>query len=318
MLLTAMLALVSGAQQVNSEVLPPPPTLPEALAEFERKLHGARVLSSSPTHFPNGGMAICGTAEIAGHTEPFLVRVIEGDRSRITTTLPGQEPPEDAVGLLPRHWDVVVTAPFRQQANGGAGHARASRNLDAIMRGMVLQSCSDLKPPEGVRWETEREPDPAPVRSSRTYRVTESATRPSDEEALDMLREGSPTARVLSYRFRDALRGARTACGLVEINGKPEPFNIMTSRREDAGPWRTRVVAPVHGDRDGDGDVDRLDRNRDVADRRLALIFCNDHDPITEPDGADWQLEFEPDPDRPRGPLVLGGPRLMPLPRPQS
>lgn len=315
MITAALLALMAHTPR-DPEVLPPAPTLPEALAEFERKRPGARIVASSLGSWAVAGMKVCGLAEISGQAEPFVILVGESDRDRdrIVVTLPGERPPESSPAPPPREWEFRVMAPFGRPVDGDANQVRLAGNVDAYLRQTVLRLCPDLQPPAGATWKTTPDPDATQGREQPAPRPD---PRPSDEQMLAMVTEGRPNARILSYRFRDVRRGGRAGCGLVEVDGDPEPFHVSTGLPEVGASWRTRLRAPTHGDRDGDGDIDRADRNRDIADRRLALIFC-EQDPIAAPEGVEWRLEIEPDPDRPRTSVTPGGPKVIPLPRPQG
>jgi hypothetical protein len=136
----------------------------------------------------------------------------------------------------------------------------------------------------------------------------ERPTRPTDEAMLEHLLASRPNIRVLSVNFRDTpYGGARTGCGLMELDGQTEPFSLLNSWQDEsparatraARPegWSVRDTAPHHIDRDGDGEITCFDRNLDIADRNLALLLCKDTNPIAKPEGVDWVLELEPHPD---------------------
>ncbi|MFN3669481.1 MAG: hypothetical protein ACK4VY_09250 [Brevundimonas sp.] len=136
-------------------------------------------------------------------------------------------------------------------------------------------------------------------------------TRPTDEQLIAALREQRPEAQILYHAFEETSQGGgRVGCGMIEIGGTVEPFAVFTAwdfgsqsvvRMDGAPPpppeeaqWRIFVTAPTQADRDGDGAVDRSDRNGNVLDRKLALAVCDDLQP---PSGVTWAVELERDPD---------------------
>lgn len=154
------------------------------------------------------------------------------------------------------------------------------------------------------------------------------APRPSDEQLLAAVTAEVPNGRILSSTFGPTLRGGGwLGCGLIDVGGAVEPFSVFTlweaaqperqvissiSVRgadgrmittaippEPAEPaqWKIIAQAPKRTDRDGDG-LDRHDRNRDVLDRKFALMTCKD---LTPPEGVTWATEPEPDPNPVRG-----------------
>lgn len=135
--------------------------------------------------------------------------------------------------------------------------------------------------------------------------------RPSDEQMLAAVHAERPDARILSHAFKDTPRGGgRVGCGLIDVADTVEPFSVFAAwtdrtgtvvRVEGAPPpepetphWMVRVSAPSHADHNGDGDIGRHDRNRDVLERLGARMWCSDVQP---PEGVVWAMELEQDPD---------------------
>jgi hypothetical protein len=134
--------------------------------------------------------------------------------------------------------------------------------------------------------------------------------RPTDEDLTAALQAERPAARILSQAFRESNRGgARIGCGVIEVEGHPEPFSVVAAwkapsgivitlngvvRPEPAAHWAIRISAPSRSDYDEDGDIDRTDRNYDVLKRMQAKMWCGDLEP---PPGVVWAMESEPDPD---------------------
>ncbi|KQW84006.1 hypothetical protein ASC65_05125 [Brevundimonas sp. Root1279] len=155
--------------------------------------------------------------------------------------------------------------------------------------------------------------------------------RPTDEQMFAELRVERPTARILSQSSLNGGLGSRQVCGLMDIDGAIEPFSLMTYW-QDAEPsriiiagfppseakpaeWRISANGPRAADWDGDGQVKVLDRNMNSNYRRMALALCQDRNAITPPEGVNWVLTSEPDPDRRRGPRP-GYEHIPPLPIP--
>ncbi|WP_332677642.1 hypothetical protein [Brevundimonas sp.] len=129
---------------------------------------------------------------------------------------------------------------------------------------------------------------------------------------LAQLLDGRTGARVLSISFRETpLGGGRVACGLIDIDGTIEPFALFAAWQpirppfvlqegvpppppEPAG-WRLSDVAPKPADQNGDGVIDRAERDINTLGRKLALATCEE---ITPPPGVRWALELERAPDR--------------------
>ena len=135
--------------------------------------------------------------------------------------------------------------------------------------------------------------------------------RPTDDELMSAVHAERPAASILSMDFRESNRGgARIGCGVIEIGGHAEPFSVIAAWKEPSGivitvnggaprpeppaHWAIRISVPSRSDHDGDGDIDRTDRNYDVVDRMQAKMWCNDLQP---PAGVVWAMELEPDPD---------------------
>lgn len=142
----------------------------------------------------------------------------------------------------------------------------------------------------------------------------ERPARPTDEQMLAQLFASRPGARLVSVNFRDTpYGGARTGCGLIELDGQIEPFNLLAAWNDErpsrvvvaglppsdhrAAGWRISDTAPTHADHDDDGAITRFDRNIDIMKRKSALLFCNDTNPIAQPENVTWVLESEPHPD---------------------
>ena len=315
-------ALLVGAGQDRPGPTPvtPFPTNEELTAAFATAHPEAEILTVSPSPTPTAGALVqfrklCGVARVDDRLEPFSVTSTWNDPATgdtVTLILPGAPPRPPAVA----GWKTRTSFATLADHNGDGDIDRIDRNLAVMGRLGALMSCPDLRPPEGVTWVIKPEPDPAPAAQAAG---APGGARPSDDDLLQTLLETRPNTRIISHRFRDTSdQGARAGCGIVEIGGEVEPFNIlaMRSRPGEDGQeayWRTYVRTPAHGDRDNDGDIDRTDRNRDVLDRKLALTFCQDHDPITPPAGVSWRLDPEPDPDRPRSTRIPGtSPRIIP------
>ncbi|HEY0925935.1 hypothetical protein [Brevundimonas sp.] len=158
MLTAVLLAATLLGQQADPEVLPPPPTEAEMLAEFREKFPDARIISHQILPMADGRSKICGAAEIAGRTEPLAVFPQEGDRTSVIVTLAGQRPPAGTPGLRPRQWEIKVVSPgLWNGVEGGRSDPRV-QELDAFSRGLALQFCPSLRPPEGVTWRTGVDP----------------------------------------------------------------------------------------------------------------------------------------------------------------
>jgi hypothetical protein len=141
--------------------------------------------------------------------------------------------------------------------------------------------------------------------------MAERPPRPSDDAMLAPLLEQRPGARVVSIDFHEPPRGGgRTACGLLDIEGTIEPFALLAAWQDSRPPvviqhgaprpspepagWRLHNIAAERPDRNGDGVVDRGDRNGNTLSRKLALAVCDDLQP---PQGVTWATEMEADPD---------------------
>lgn len=318
-------ALLLGAVQDRPTPTPvtPFPTDEELVATFTATHPTAEILTLEPAPTPRAGAhvlfrRICGVARVDDRIEPFAMISSWQDPAiddTVKLVLPGAPPQPPAVA----GWKTRTSFPILVDSNGDGEIDRADRNLAAMGRLVALTSCPNLRPPEGVTWMVKAEPDPAQAAQATG---APGGARPSDDDLLHALLETRPAARIISHRFRETpYRGGRAGCGLVEIAGQIEPFNILAirSREGEDGQeayWRTYVRTPAHGDRDDDGDIDRDDRNRDVLDRKLALTFCRDHDPITPPDGVSWRVDPEPDPNRQPSTHIPGtAPRIIPGPR---
>ena len=135
--------------------------------------------------------------------------------------------------------------------------------------------------------------------------------RPTDAQMLAAVQTERPDARILSHAFKEPPRGGgRVGCGLISVAGTVEPFSVFAAwsdrgraviRVEGAPPpepeaphWMVRVNAASHADHNGDGEIDRHDRNRDVLERMGTRIWCRELQP---PEGVVWAMELEPDPD---------------------
>jgi hypothetical protein len=155
MLTAVLLAATLLGQQADPEVLPPPPTESEMLAELRSERPTARVVDSVTRTLPNGSLRICGTMDLAGQIEPFMLQAEEGNRTSAIVTLAGQEPPASRPEPKPRYWKIGLIAP------GGWDFVEDSRTdpriqgLYAYNRKSALEFCPSLRPPEGVVWRTE-------------------------------------------------------------------------------------------------------------------------------------------------------------------
>lgn len=157
MLTAVLLAATLLGQQADPEVLPPP-TEAEMLAELRSERPTARVVNSATRTLPNGSLRICGTMDLAGQIEPFMLHAEEGNRTSVVVTVAGQEPPASRPDLKPRHWKIGLIAP------GGWDFVEDSRTdprvqgLYAYHRKLALELCPSLRPPEGVTWRTGLDP----------------------------------------------------------------------------------------------------------------------------------------------------------------
>ncbi|QTC91859.1 hypothetical protein [Brevundimonas goettingensis] len=143
--------------------------------------------------------------------------------------------------------------------------------------------------------------------------------RPGDDQLIAAVQTERPAGRILSQDFKESPRGgARIGCGLIEIEGHIEPYSVMAfwetpsgttvyltspdgarlpgqgDRTPEPAHWDITVSAPGRADNDGDGDIDRMDRNRDVMSRLHTRTLCRDLHP---PAGVVWSMEIEPNPD---------------------
>ena len=150
-----------------------------------------------------------------------------------------------------------------------------------------------------------------------TQDTVERLPRPSDDVMLAQLLERRPGSRMLSIHFSETPRGGgRAACGLIDIGGVVEPFALLAAwqdvqpsviLREGEPPplpepahWRLVDIAPNHTDTNGDGVLDRGERNTDTLRRKMALETCKRSGPIVPPPGVSWNLEIEREPEPPR------------------
>ena len=293
-----------------SDPRPARPSDEAMLALVAERIPGAVVLQSQARAMPaalDGAHGICGIARIDGGPQPFFVYTV-------------WRPAEAEDG---NRWSTALRAPLSSEPTFHNNFER---------RG-VRTACPDLAPPDGVDWPTAL-PEGAGVVSRSTDVVeAERPPRPSDEAMLARLFATRPNARLVSAEFRETPRGGgRGACGLIDFSGTIEPFHLLAVWQDERRPvvvpsqglprpaepagWRISDRAPKHIDHDGDGRIGRHDRDRDTADRKLALIFCQDTNPIAAPDNVRWVLEFEPDPDRPPVTLAPGAlPRIIRAPR---
>lgn len=147
--------------------------------------------------------------------------------------------------------------------------------------------------------------------------MAERPPRPSDDAMLARLLERCPGSRVLSIRFHETpTGGSRGACGLIDIDGAIEPFALLAAWAESRPPvivqegaappppepagWHLYDIAPEHADGNGDGVLDRAERNIDTLRRKLALSSCERGSPIVQPPDVHWTLELEREPRRMR------------------
>jgi len=146
-------------------------------------------------------------------------------------------------------------------------------------------------------------PDPAPI-----------TPFPTDEELVATFAAAHPTAQVLTLQPTPAPPlGSRVLsrkmCGTARIEGRIEPFVVLSQWRDPAiddtivstfpgGPrpipetagWKARTSFPVLIDHNGEGEIDRHDRNLAVMARHAALMVCQD---LRAPEGVQWVIKPE-------------------------
>ncbi len=139
---------------------------------------------------------------------------------------------------------------------------------------------------------------------------------PTDDDLTTAFASAHPDAEILSLSpsptpASDAGVQYRRICGLARVDDRIEPFSVVTTWNDPAtsgsvtlvgapprppvvAGWKTRISFATLVDHNGEGEIDRVDRNIAVMARRTALMSCRD---LRAPEGVTWVIEPEPHPD---------------------